>query len=996
MALEKQVIPVNFDKGLDTKSADQQALSGSFLTLENIIRRKNILTQKRNGFDELPKDILGGGSVPDGILLHDFNDEILLSSSDRLYSYNEVTDSWIDKGLLPNIHASTEQIVSSDLNSGAGDIAIGGGYKIYTYSQTDRGTTAFCRMFYTIVDEATGNKVFDSKSSGDPSGLGFYGKVVALADRFVLLTKAGTEIRIYDIEYSDIANISPKTIIGATGGTHQAIGIENYENDAVYYYRDGTASNIHVGYITSAGELGDGLNGRPAPIVTTVSGSATQTLPEKFYNHDIVTDSANNRIGIVRGDGALYISDDLVTTSYTTFTTGAVEVIGTTSAIAKANGDIKAFFHGEHASTGRGLFLVNLAWSGSSIVVTGIYPHNPLVYNNIYVTSRCFEYNGKACVIAQSAGSEDTQLDLITYIINEEQDVLSRILVGVSGPKKYTAPYGNNCVDLNPTLVTNVELNTQTGMYEAALTNLIDRELTTGTPNLTGGIASVSLDLDSTDKMSAAKLSENLLLGSSLPTIYDGVSTSEHGFNLSPEGLTFTPAAGGSGTIPADTYYAAVVYEWTDRKGQTHYSTPSITQEAVLGAVGRLEVTYLNYTLTKREDIRVGLYIGTSPSIMYKVRDYGGELPRPDIPVGIGEEYYTVQLTSLPADYTAGTPLYTTGGLLENTTLPPISSMTVHKDRLFFISEGERKYRYTKRAVNTEGVFYSDVFEKNIGSVDGAKAVASMDDKLIIFTNNEAYYVIGEGPNDDGKQDDLRRPEKIPGNNGCTEPRSIINIPNGILFKSKKGLYLLDRGLTTKYLGAPVEDFNDLTITSATLLEDTDEVRFTTSDGRLLVYHYFHDTWSVFTNYESVSGDLTSKGYATLKLDGTVRIENDSYSDNGSDIQQLLETNWFSFAGIQGFQRIYEVAFTGNIKSNHTFKVEFAYNFDDNYTETKLIVLAPGDDQFTIKPARQKCTSIKLRISDVDDQGGESAGFELTAVSFLVGKKNGLNKAEKK
>lgn len=558
MALQQQVIPVNFDKGLDTKSADQQVLPGSFITLENVIRRKNILTQKRNGFTELPTDILGGGSIVDGVIVKDFNNEILLGSSDRLYSYNETTDSWIDKGLLPNIHTAFEQIVSSDLNSGVGDMAIGGGYKIYLYSQTDRGTGTFSRCFYTIVDEATGNKVFDY-SAVNTVGLGFYGKVVALADKFVILTNLANNATIYTIDYSDITNISSGTNIGSIGGAVEALGIENYENDAVYYHRDGTASGIKVGYITASGVLGNGGNGRPAPVTVNTSGTATPTLPEKYYNHDIIVDPTNDRIGIVRGDGAAYLSEDLTTTSYTAFSVGSVDVIGSSSAIVKSNGDIKLFFHGEHASAGRGVFLVNLTWSGSTIVVSGIYPHNPLVRNNLHIVSRCFEYNEKACVLVQSAGGEDTQLDLITYVLNEDQDILSRILVGISGPRNYSAPYGNTGEATNKTLVPNVELNTSTLEYETALTNLINRELTTGTPILTGGIIGMHLDLDSEDKLSAAKLSENMLFGSSLPTIYDGVSTSEHGFNLSPEEFTFT-AASGAGTVPAGTYYGAVVY----------------------------------------------------------------------------------------------------------------------------------------------------------------------------------------------------------------------------------------------------------------------------------------------------------------------------------------------------------------------------------------------------------------------------------------------------
>ena len=77
-------------------------------------------------------------------------------------------------------------------------------------------------------------------------------------------------------------------------------------------------------------------------------------------------------------------------------------------------------------------------------------------------------------------------------------------------------------------------------------------------------------------------------------------------------------------------------------------------------------------------------------------------------------------------------------------------------------------------------------------------------------------------------------------------------MPLGLMFKSEKGIYLLGRDFKVVYIGAAVEAYNSMTITSATLLADTNEVRFTTMEGRTLVYDYFHNRWATFTGQTAI------------------------------------------------------------------------------------------------------------------------------------------------
>ena len=70
----------------------------------------------------------------------------------------------------------------------------------------------------------------------------------------------------------------------------------------------------------------------------------------------------------------------------------------------------------------------------------------------------------------------------------------------------------------------------------------------------------------------------------------------------------------------------------------------------------------------------------------------------------------------------------------------------------------------------------------------------------------------------------------------------MVLTPQGLFFKSNKGIYILERSLVLKYIGFPVDDFNNLNITKADIFAKDNEVRFLTSDGVCLVYNYLEDS----------------------------------------------------------------------------------------------------------------------------------------------------------
>jgi len=290
-----------------------------------------------------------------------------------------------------------------------------------------------------------------------------------------------------------------------------------------------------------------------------------------------------------------------------------------------------------------------------------------------------------------------------------------------------------------------------------------------------------------------------------------------------------------------------------------------------------------------------------------------------------------------------------------------------------------------------------------------------LDDKLIVFKERGLYYISGEGANNAGGGNGYSELINIYGHGGCIDPNSIVASSKGIFYKSKTGIYLLNRGLQTEYIGAGVDKYNEYTVVKADLSQRTDEVRFVLSNGDVLNYSSEFGQWSVFRYGGGSVFSTTVDGiYHSLSVDGIVYRENESlYTDSKIGIEQRIVTQWYSFDGVQGFQRVYKIGLLGKFKSDHVLRVKIAYDFEEFYTETFIIRAGEiidleafggstlyGDGeiwggtedavyQFSIGPRQQKCSSLKLLIEDVA-ASGES--FELSSIAFMVGLKTDMNK----
>ena len=474
-----------------------------------------------------------------------------------------------------------------------------------------------------------------------------------------------------------------------------------------------------------------------------------------------------------------------------------------------------------------------------------------------------------------------------------------------------------------------------------------------------------------------------------------------------------------SGGIDAGDYQYIAVWKWQDNQGFVHRSTTSVPEAVtVSGSNQSVSIGVPILSLTNKPGVVLEVYRNESlGEIFYKVTS----TENPTFNIINNDGYYTHVFfvdTVSDADLINNELLYTTGGVLDNNSPPPCSIITTYKNRLFIAGlDNKQLIQYSKISPPDQKDFaagFSDLFTIELDARGGdITSLSALDDKLIIFKEKEIYYINGDGPNNTGAGSTFIEPQLVTTDVGCNNANSVVTMPNGLMFKSDKGIYLLNRGMQVSYIGAPVEEFNDLTIASAVLLNSVNQVRFVTEDGVALVYDYYFDQWSTFTNYESVDCDIFQNNFVLLRDTGFVLQEGSGYAD-GYDggtqhIPLVMETANFSLAGLNGFQRVYRAHLLGEYKGTHNTVVSFAYDYSPVYTDSATFdgydvigqysygAIGPygqahGDVyggnyvpyQFRIHLKQQKCTAVRMKIEDTQTSPFNE-GFNVSALTLQVG-----------
>lgn len=502
--------------------------------------------------------------------------------------------------------------------------------------------------------------------------------------------------------------------------------------------------------------------------------------------------------------------------------------------------------------------------------------------------------------------------------------------------------------------------------------------------------------------------------------MYDGLQAQESAPHVTPERPDVLDPGTGAGPGTSGYFRYKVLYLWEDAAGNLHRSAPSIASRKIgVDDLSTSDVRVL-YSLPPPtanarkygrriivEIYRTGnLASGASEASYFRI--FRGE-PTPDsddpnsgryTDQALGAQVYNPDYGWTKSTRITGPELYTDGGELESQAPPAPIDVLAAGNRIWLISGDDPSTLWPSKTL-VPG--YAPEWNANLTvrvpgmGGDGAVALAAIDEKVIIFKRRAIYYVVGDGPNNLGAGGDFPLPSQISGEVGCISRVSVAQTPDGVLFQSEAGIYLLDRALSLHYIGGPVEDsLAGQTIVSAVAVPSKHQVRFglATPSVDLLVYDYLRKQWSVWIDRVQVAAALWNGTYVYTKNTYAICAEDPSvYTVPGGTSRIRITTAWIKASGLQNFKRLWRTLFLGRWYTGD-LEVRADYDYDGQSAQTRswtaaelTSLTATTRMQIELHHARQKIEAVRYRFTEATTLTGR--GFVLAGLSLVMGMKPG-------
>lgn len=1019
MSLTKQNVSINFSQGLETKVDPFQLPAGKFLSLENSIFDKAGRLTKRNGYGAL-----SALPVTTTKSLTTFNGD-LTSIGKELYAYSSGSKSWVNKGSLELLKLSTLSAIRNGAQQTQADAALApNGLMCIAYTETSTGGTTYK---YAVIDSVTGQSIVNptlipAQSGGTVTGSP---RVFLVGSYFVIVyTNVITATSHLDYIAISIGNPSGTAVQGEIASAYVSASTLSW--DGVVY-----SNTLYIGYNNTTG--GQNIAFRTVSNNLIVSAAVTQT-GEICTIMSMTVDSSNPSVPTV---WAAYYDSAGSTGKVLALSTDLSTVLAPTSII----------------STGSYLNITSVAQSGSIQVFMeqdNNYSYDSSIPSHYIQTVSVTQAGavGSITVVARSVGlaSKAFLNDGSPYILTAYTSPFqpSYFLINGSTKKvvaKLAYSNGGGYYTTGLPSATNMSGVVTVPYLIKDLLQASNTTSTGSTPNVYSqtGVNIATFDF-SVDQITSGEIGNNLNFSGGFVTSYDGVAPVEQGFFLWPDSVEATwSTTGGSvaaqpdASTNTDAYAYQVTYEWTDNQGNLFRSAPSIpifvttTGSGTTGSI-TLNIPTLRLTYKTATPVNIVIYRwSVGQQNYYQTTSITSPLQNDTTTDSV-----TYIDTHADSSILGNNLIYTTGGVLENVAPPATDNITLFDNRLFAVfAEDRNLLLYSKQVIESTPIEMSDLLTIYVapstaseGSTGPVTAFAPMDDKLVLFKENALGYISGRGPDNTGANNQYSDFTLINSVVGCTNQNSIVFTPQGLMFQSNKGIWLLGRDLSTNYIGAPVESLTTgAVVKSALNIPTTNQVRFTLDTGITLLFDYYYNQWGSFTNVPAVSSTVFQSLHTYVDSFGRVFQETPGvYLDNTSPVLMRFVTGWLNLAGLQGFERFYEMYLLGQYLSPFALNVQIAYDFSSSATQSTLVTPAQssvnwGSDalwgsgaewgsvgsggwesqanvfEARVFPQRQKCESFQISMTEVFNGSigtVAGAGLTLSGINLVVGAKRGF------
>jgi hypothetical protein len=1009
-----QTIPISFQGAIQGKIDPLQLQPPNLLTADNVTFNKLGVIEKRPGFQNVSR-LANSGSISNGAALSTLGNELLLFNGDNIYSYVSSQNSWINRGSAYSVINRTKIItrtkVANQYNPDATSVATdddGNGIEVYAYEDDRSGVR------YAIVDSLSGAFIVPDTAL-DVNG--FQPKTINVKGQVYVVYAISTTSLGCKILNTQNPSVLPQPAAilcrDANGQTLIPYDATYFDNNLLFAYANQTG-----GIVLS---MGGGAYNAFVTIATATYTNANASIIS------LAVDSANNIwLTYVNAGGINILRFTLVGNNFilqqTATTLDASPYIVNVGACEDVlPGNLCVVYELQDGSNNNFIRTFSLNQRGQTNINANIGHGNE--QRGVGLASKPFR-NGSN-IFVNTVFVSPNQSTYFTLNVTENYAIVNKMNSQLGGG------YRNNILlaQCDPYLAT-----TSSYLFANQLKGLFTSF--NGQTYTSLGVNATYIDFNASNAFLSITGSRNLHIVGGVEQIYDGNSVVEDNFNTYVEfqgtcGATVVPG----GNIATGTYFYQFVYEWTDNNGQRQQSQPSIPVSVTLTANSNVSFILPTCRLTAkalpRSPISIAAYRTTAvgANVYYKVTS------DIDITKMILNNTLVDSVTwvdnSPDNAITANEDLYTASQVYNSA--PPSCSLICNYNNRIMLSGMEdpnivwfSQDKFELDNYNTIPIEFSALFTIGVDSTNDTSgpitAIAKINNTFVVFKEASIFIMAGNGPEPSGAASDFIAPTILTSDVGCVNPNSIEIVPQnqnnagGIMFKSKKGIYLLDQNLQVSYIGAPAEDYNDYTITASELLTATNEIVFTTLEGTIIVYNYYFNYWYTWSGLSAVDACIWQDKLCILQQNGTVLIQNqDTYYDEDESGQRFvfstITTPNLAFGGMQGYFGCYNVHLYGTFLGNHVLQVGISYNnsgaidesvsingnlcynqygsdalFGDSSVFGGTLNQGVGDwvpYQFRINFSKPFAQAIKLTITD-SEMSSYNKGYSLSHMLFEV------------
>ncbi len=530
---------------------------------------------------------------------------------------------------------------------------------------------------------------------------------------------------------------------------------------------------------------------------------------------------------------------------------------------------------------------------------------------------------------------------------------------------------------------------------------------------------------DYTDRLYSAKLNGQLFVSGGRLREYDGSQFYESGLYQGPKEFT-VESISGDGEFPPGDYQYMCMWKWVDAGGRIHrsaFSVPLTVEGSGENTAHELKIAVPHFSgrlAAGTVTISVEIYRTlVDQSIFHLLNPNERIVIDPDLSIGFVT--FTDIATDESIEANEGPYIGPNGEVLDHDEPPSCKYIWAGEDRLIMGGlEVPSMYQLSRKARPGYAVAFSsdEVFR---GTIEGVvTGVAQLDGTWFVSSSDNLWAVVGDGP-DEGGQGNFSRPRKLPSDTGFKSQRSVVEVPQGLLFQGRGDkMYLLPRGgASPTWIGRMVQDtLEEFPFISCAMYlpeehlavfacwrfpEDEDD-----GDGRLLIFDTDAGEW--MTDKLFGTEDESTRQFRSIcpwggkvLLDGAIQGTDESTDDHDGVspgfIVEVLETGDMRYFGPGGLGRCRKATLLGEAIAEFVeVRVEVSRDSGATYDTPNGLFAPPDQPSFTdyldysLPWVRGSTFRYRITVTSCDDAGVPTigAGAALNSMSFEVFPSKGL------